>query len=185
MPVMDREPLVKQLKQQQDKPPILVLTARTDHQGKLTMLRLGIDGYLQKPFMEEELIINAKNSITIYRNIIEFDMDNSPEVLKKLNEYAHKFNIKITTYINKNVNSPLLTVDSISEYMKVSRSTLNRKIKSLLGQTVSPLIQEARLEKARNLRAEDPFASKKQIAKAVGITNTTYLSDKLKERYGI
>lgn len=184
MPVMDGETLVKQLKKQQNKTPILMLTARTDQQGKLSMLRLGIDGYLQKPFMEEELLINVKNSIALYKNIVEFDTNSSPEVLKNLNEYADKFNIKITSYINKNLNSPLLTVDSISEYMKVSRSTLNRKVKSLLGQTVNQLIQEARLEKARNLRAEDPFASKKQIAEAVGITNTTYLFDKLKERYG-
>ncbi|WP_179338766.1 response regulator [Winogradskyella ludwigii] len=185
MPVMDGETLVKQLKQQQDKTPILVLTARTDQQGKLSMLRLGIDGYLQKPFMEEELLINVKNSIALYRNIVEFDNANAPEVLQNLNAYADKFNLKITSYINKNINSPLLTVDAIADYMKVSRSTLNRKVKSLLGQTVNQLIQEARLEKARNLRAEDPFASKKQIAEAVGITNTTYLFDKLKERYGV
>ena len=184
MPVMDGETLVKQLKQQQDKTPILVLTARTDQQGKLSMLRLGIDGYLHKPFLEEELLINVKNSIALYKNIVEFDKDNSSETLKNINKYADKFNIKITSYINENLNSPLLTVDTISEYMKVSRSTLNRKVKSILGQTVNQLIQEARLEKARNLRAEDPFASKKQIAEAVGITNTTYLFEKLKERYG-
>ena len=168
MPVMDGETLVKQLKQQQDKTPVIVLTARTDHQGKLSMLRLGIDGYLHKPFMEEELLMNIKNSISLYKNIVEFDKDNSPETLKNLNEFADKFNTKLTSYINKNLNSPLLTVDTISEYMNVSRSTLNRKVKSLLGQTVIQLIQEARLEKARNLRAEDPFASKKQIAEAVG-----------------
>lgn len=184
MPIMDGETLVKQLKQQQDKTPILVLTARTDQQGKLSMLRLGIDGYLHKPFMEEELLINIKNSIALYKNIVEFDTNNSPEVIKNLNAYAHKFNTKITSYINQNLNSPLLTVETISEYMKVSRSTLNRKVKSLLGQTVNQLIQEARLEKARKLREEDPFASKKQIAEAVGFTNTTYLFDKLKERYG-
>ena len=184
MPVMDGETLVKQLKEQQDKTPVIVLTARTDQQGKLSMLRLGIDGYLHKPFMEEELLINIKNSISLYKNIVEFDKDNSHEKLKSLNEFADKFNTKITSYINNNLNSPLLTVDAISEYMKVSRSTLNRKVKTLLGQTVKQLIQEARLEKARNLRAEDPFASKKQIAEAVGVTNTTYLFEKLKERYG-
>ena len=148
------------------------------------MLRLGIDGYLHKPFMEEELLINIKNSINLYKNVKDFDKKTSPEVLKSLNEYADKFNTKITTYINKNIDSPLLTVDTISEYMKVSRSTLNRKVKTILGQTVNQLIQEARLEKARNLRIKDPFASKKQIAEAVGITNTTYLFEKLNERYG-
>ncbi|WP_452230006.1 hybrid sensor histidine kinase/response regulator transcription factor [Lacinutrix sp. MEBiC02404] len=184
MPVMDGEALVKQLKQQENKTPIIVLTARSDQQGKLSMLRLGIDGYLQKPFMEEELLMNIKNSITLYKNVTDFDKSTPVEEVKILNAYADKFNTKITTYINKNINSPLLTVDSISEYMHVSRSTLNRKVKSILGQTVTQLIQEARLEKARNLRAEDPFATKKQIAEAVGITNTTYLFDKLKERYG-
>ncbi|WP_405562328.1 response regulator [Polaribacter sp. Asnod6-C07] len=184
MPVMDGENLVKELKKQQNKTPIIVLTARTDQQGKLSMLRLGIDGYLHKPFLEEELLINIKNSIALYKNVKEFDNENSPETLKSLNEYADKFNTKITSYINKNLNSHLLTVDSISEYMNVSRSTLNRKVKSILGQTVNQLIQEARLEKARNLRIEDPFATKKEIAEAVGVTNTTYLFDKLKERYG-
>jgi len=184
MPVMDGETLVKQLKHQQNKTPIIVLTARTDQQGKLSMLRLGIDGYLHKPFMEEELILNVKNSISLYKNVIEFDKESTPEELKTINEYADKFNTKITTYINKNINSPLLTVDTIAEYMKVSRSTLNRKVKSILGQTVNQLIQEVRLEKARKLRTKDPFASKKQIAEAVGITNATYLFDKLKARYG-
>ena len=185
MPVMDGETLVKELKKQQNKTPIIVLTARTDQQGKLSMLRLGIDGYLHKPFMEEELLINIKNGIALYKNVKDFDKETSPEELKNLNEYADKFNTKITTYINQNINSPLLSVDAIAEYMAVSRSTLNRKVKSILGQTVNQLIQEARLEKARNLRAENPLASKKQIAEAVGITNTTYLFDKLKERYGI
>ena len=184
MPVMDGEALVNQLKKEQNKTPIIVLTARTDQHGKLSMLRLGIDGYLHKPFMEEELLINIKNSMKLYKNVVEFDKKNTPEVLKSLNEYADKFNTKITSYINENINSHLLTVDAIAEFMKVSRSTLNRKVKSILGQTVNQLIQEARLEKARNLREEDPFASKKQIAEAVGITNTTYLFDKLKERYG-
>ena len=185
MPIMDGEALVKQLKKQHDKTPIIVLTARTDNHGKLAMLRLGIDGYLHKPFMEEEFLIHVKNSMALYKNVTEFDAHNSEEDTKALNAFADKFNIKLTAYINKNINSPLLTVDAISEYMKVSKSTLNRKVKSILGQTVNQLIQEARLEKARQLRMEDPFASKKQIAEAVGVTNTTYLFDKLKSRYGI
>jgi len=185
MPVMDGVTLVKQLKKQQNKIPIIVLTARTDNHGKLSMLRLGIDGYLYKPFMEEELLINIKNSIKLYNNIKEFDRKNSHEDLYLLNKYAEEFNSKITSFIKKNIDSPLLTVDFVSEHMKVSKSTLNRKVKSLLGQTVNQLVQETRLEKARNLRIADPYASKKQIAEAVGVTNTTYLFDKLKERYGI
>jgi len=185
MPIMDGEEFVNQLKKKQDKTPIIVLTARTDAHGKLSMLRLGIDGYLHKPFMEEELLINVSNSLKLYENVKEFDENNSASEVKALNTHVDKFNTKITSYIDKNITSHLLTVDTIADYMNVSRSTLNRKSKSLLGQTVNQLIVEVRLAKARNLRLENPLATKKEIAQAVGVSNTTYLFNNLKERYGI
>ncbi|MEP5341402.1 MAG: response regulator [Algibacter sp.] len=185
MPVMDGEEFVKQLKQNLYKIPIIVLTARTDNSGKLSMLRLGIDGYLYKPFMEEELLINVSNSLKLYENVKDFDMNNSSSEVKALNIHIDKFNAKITTYINQNITSHLLTVDTIADYMNVSRSTLNRKTKSLLGQTVNQLIIEVRLAKARTLKLEKPLASKKEIAEAVGASNTTHLFNCLKERYGI
>jgi CheY-like chemotaxis protein len=110
MPVMDGEEFVKKLKQKQNKTPIIVLTARTDSHGKLSMLRLGIDGYLHKPFMEEELLINIGNSLKLYQNIKELDRASSVSEVKTLN--IDKFNTKITTYINKNTTSHLLTVDT-------------------------------------------------------------------------
>ena len=185
MPVMDGEEFVKQLKQQQYKTPIIVLTARTDNHGKLSMLRLGIDGYLHKPFMEEELLINVRNSLKLYENVKEFDKNNDTQEVKQLNTHVTKFNTKITTYINKNITSNLLSVDTVADYMNVSRSTLNRKTKSLLGLTVNQLIVEVRLAKARTLKLEDPLATKKEIAEAVGASNTTHLFNNLKERYGI
>jgi AraC-like DNA-binding protein len=51
--------------------------------------------------------------------------------------------------------------DTIADYLNVSRSTLNRKTKSLLSLTVNQLIEEVRLTKARNLKLEDPLTSKK------------------------
>ena len=185
MPVMDGEEFVKQLKQQELKTPIIVLTARTDNHGKLSMLRLGIDGYLHKPFMEEELLINVQNSLKLHDNIKEFDKNNSVSEVKVLNEQVNKFHTQISSYINENITSHLLTVDTIADYMNISRSTLNRKTKSLLGQTVNQLIIEVRLAKARDLLLDDPTASKKEIAKAVGASNTTYLFNNLKKRYGI
>lgn len=185
MPVMDGEEFVKQLKKEQLKTPIIVLTARTDNHGKLSMLRLGIDSFLHKPFMEEELLINVRNSLKLYENVKEFDHNNSVSEIIALNTHADKFNTKITAYINKNITSHLLTVDTVADYMNVSRSTLNRKTKSLLGQTVNQLIVEVRLAKARELILEDPTASKKEIAETVGVSNTTYLFNNLKERYGI
>ena len=95
MPVMDGEEFVKHLKQKQNKTPIIVLTARTDSHGKLSMLRLGIDGYLHKPFMEQELLINVHNSLKLYENVKEFDKNNSISEVDALNTHVDKFNTKI------------------------------------------------------------------------------------------
>lgn len=135
--------------------------------------------------MEEELLINVRNSLKLYENIKEFDKNNSVTEVKELNTHTDKFNTKISTYINENMASHLLTVDTVADYMNVSRSTLNRKTKSILGLTVNQLIVEVRLAKARDLKLEDPLASKKEIAQAVGVSNTTHLFNSLKERYGI
>jgi DNA-binding response OmpR family regulator len=41
--------------------PIVVLTARTDRDARLTALELGADDYLVKPFDPEELVLRARN----------------------------------------------------------------------------------------------------------------------------
>ena len=42
---------------------------------------------------------------------------------------------------------------------------------------------EARFQKAKTVRYENPHATKKEIAESVGITNATYFFTKLEERF--
>ena len=74
---------------------------------------------------------------------------------------------------------------TIADYLNISSSTLNRKTKSLLGLTFNQLIAEVYLAKDRDLKLENPFASKKEIAQAEDVSNTTHLFKSLKEHYGI
>jgi|GEM_PF-695983 len=184
MPIMDGEAFVKELKRQKNKTPILVLTARSDNQGKLKMLRLGIDGYLNKPFLEEELLLNIKKAIQSSNTIKEFDATLSKEETKTLNTYADKFNKDLNEFIFLNIKSPTFGIDDIAGHLNVSKSTLNRKVKSILGQTPKDLVMEARLQKARILLEENPTETQKNIAEAVGISNTSYFFRKMEERFG-
>jgi AraC-like DNA-binding protein len=68
--------------------------------------------------------------------------------------------------------------------LNISKSTLNRKTKAILGQTTQELIMEARFQKAKVLLLENPFATKKEIAESIGITNASYFFSKLDERFG-
>ena len=52
MPVMNGLTLIENIKEKKINVPILMLTARTDSKSKLKVLRLGIDDYLNKPFVK-------------------------------------------------------------------------------------------------------------------------------------
>jgi DNA-binding response OmpR family regulator len=56
LPDMGGETIVNYLKQQVDYPAILVLTARTSIESKISLFRQGCDDYLTKPFIFEELL---------------------------------------------------------------------------------------------------------------------------------
>ena len=185
MPVLDGEGFVKKLKEKEIKTPVIVLTARKDYGGKLTMLRLGIDGYLNKPFVEEELLIMIQKSTELSNasNVFEATLDTDEK--KSLDAFANKFNIELNTYIQDNLHSPSFGVEDIAMHLNISKSTLNRKTKLLLGQTTQEIIMEARFYKAKQLLFENPYISKKQIAESIGITNTTYFFNRMDLRFSL
>ena len=71
MPKMDGNELIKNIKKTNLKFPIIILTARIDESVKLKMLRIGVDDYLIKPFLEEELLLTVKKSLEAHHVILE------------------------------------------------------------------------------------------------------------------
>ena len=68
MPVMDGFEFMKKVKSQ-DKwraIPVIALTARSEMTDKLHALRIGVDDYLVKPFLEDELKCNDKKWVFVY-----------------------------------------------------------------------------------------------------------------------
>lgn len=183
MPVLDGKALVKAIKSQNLKTPIIVLTARTDSDAKLKMLRLGIDAYLNKPFMKEELLMHLKKAAQSFDVINKFDSELKEEEKDNLNKFSQKFNQDLNEYIFENMHSSTFGIEAIAEHFNISKSTLVRKTKSLLGQVPKDIILEARFQKARLILEENPTESKKNISEAIGIKNTFYFFKKLEERF--
>ena len=184
MPIMDGKALVKEVKKMNLKIPIIVLTARVDDAAKLNMLRIGVDGYLNKPFVEEELLLTIKKSLELYSNIVDTQKHLTVTEKKELDDKAHEFNQKILKYINNNISNTEFTIHDIADYFNMSQSTLNRKTKTILGQTTQQVLMHIRVEKARDIWLKNPYLSKKEIGYKVGIINTSYLFKKIDETYG-
>jgi CheY-like chemotaxis protein len=183
MPVLDGKGLVKAIKKQNLKTPIIVLTARTDSDAKLKMLRLGIDAYLNKPFMKEELLMHLRTASQAYDVINKFDSELKETEKESLNKFAQKFNEDLNEFIFENMHSSTFGIETIAEHFNISKSTLVRKTKSLLGQVPKDIILEARFQKARSILEENPTESKKNISEAIGIKNTFYFFKKMEERF--
>ncbi len=60
LPIMSGTEVVKQLRQENYKQPILILTARSSWQDKVYGLKAGADDYLVKPFQLEELLARVQ-----------------------------------------------------------------------------------------------------------------------------
>ncbi|MFD1552595.1 hypothetical protein DNU06_15505 [Putridiphycobacter roseus] len=183
MPVLDGKGLVMEIKKQKLKTPIIVLTARTDSDAKLKMLRLGIDAYLHKPFMKEELMMHLKKASQSFAVINEFDAALKVEEKESLNKFAQKFNEDLNAFIFENMHSSVFGIEAIAAHFEISKSTLVRKTKSLLGQVPKDIILEARFQKARSILEKNPRESKINIAKTIGIKNTFYFFKKMEERF--
>ena len=184
MPVMNGYEFVTNIKNTGYKIPVIVITARGDDEGKLNMMRLGIDSYLTKPFLEEELLYVANNSLKLYKNIISSEEKATMEELKESNEAAQVFYNSLINIIKEKYSFNDFGVDDLAHALDTSKRTLNRKTKLLLGQTPNQLIIEVRLQKALEIKNEQPNISKRELAKLVGLTNASYLSKRLKIRFG-
>lgn len=184
MPKMDGNELIKNIKKTNLKFPIIILTARIDETMKLKMLRIGVDDYLIKPFLEEELLLTVKKSLEAHHVILEEKDNLSNRDIIDFENQNSDFSTKIAQKINENIANSEFGVQDIADYFEISKSTLNRRVKAVLGQTTQQLILQARLEKARDLYLQNPQMTQKEIAKRVGMSNTTYLFKKLKETYG-
>ena len=74
MPVMDGVEFVKAIKRDDrwKKIPTIFLTARAEDQDKLQVLGHGVDDYLVKPFLEDELLLRINNLLKLQNERAEF-----------------------------------------------------------------------------------------------------------------
>ncbi len=183
MPVMDGLSFVKELKKQAVKIPVIVITARSDDKGKLDILRLGIDSYITKPFLEEELLLNVKKSIYFYEEITKIKKTLPDSEKLQLADEEQVFYKQLIAIVETNYNNKNFGVDDLATELKLSRSSLFRKTKLFLGQTPNDVIAEIRFQKAKEILENRPKINKKDLAEAVGVYNATYFYKKMEKRF--
>ena len=103
----------------------------------------------------------------------------------KINE--RKFLERVTRYIEENISNSDANIDDMASQVATSRSSLNRKLRSLVGITATQLLIEARMQKAKQLLQDTDNIEQlniTDIAFQCGYADAKYFSRCFKQKFG-
>ncbi|MDE6370033.1 MAG: AraC family transcriptional regulator, partial [Duncaniella sp.] len=92
---------------------------------------------------------------------------------------------RVRRYIEDNISNPDAGVDEMAAAAAVSRSTLNRRLRSLLGVSSSRLLMEARMQHAVKLIETAEVLDIAEIAEGCGYTDAHYFSRVFRNKFGV
>lgn len=189
MPEIDGCTLVKMLKNNSETChiPVIMLTSKAEVEDRIQGIESGVDAYMAKPFVMQELesliytIINNHMKLKgKYLGLTGSDEVKLPEI--KSNDTL--LMERVMKVIQDNMANPEFTVEVLAEEVGLSRVQLHRKLKELTGVPASDLIRNTRLKQAAALLKENKM-NISQVAYAVGYVNHTYFSTAFKKYYGM
>ena len=166
--------------------PIILLTAKSDIESRITGLKQGADDYLGKPFHEEELLVRMRNLLNIRRQLQERYQHIYTHPLPKLEEEKaskeDEFILKLKEIVEARMDDPDFNLNELSKGLFLSRSQLGRKVKALTGRSLAIYIRSIRLQKAKQLLLTTNL-SIKEICYEVGFSNAVYFSQSYSKEF--
>ena len=166
--------------------PVVILTALSNKESYFKGLDVGADLYLTKPFSYS--ILNQSIRSMLYNrerlryyytsNIYLIDQSSS------LKNKEYEFIAQLNEYIENNIDDTTFSVEGLSEALYMSRVQLYRKVKSMLGLSVSDYISNFRLERAK-IMLEKSDQNIAEIAYKNGFSSPSYFSTVFKSKYGV
>lgn len=188
MPVVDGIEMVRKIKNDNRTKhiPVIMLTVLSEEVDQLKGLESGASDYLSKPFSFHLLSIKIENLLSLnsllkstYSKHIQLE---TPEI--EIESEDEKFLLKLSKYVEENIEDPDLTVEELSKVMFVSRGTLYNRVLSLTGETPVEYVRSVKLKKSIALLQKNDMKIS-QIAYAVGFSNPNYFARAFKAKYNV
>ncbi|MFC2154998.1 ATP-binding protein [Acidobacteriota bacterium] len=164
--------------------PIILLTARASEESIITGLETGADDYLTKPFNTHILLTRIKNLIDLRRQLqekIQREMVLQPTEIA-VSSVDREFMKELKKVIEKNLSDPDFGVDELAAALYMGRSTLNRKIKAVTGESTRQFVQSYRLKRAAQLLKAN-FGNVTEVSFEVGFSSSGYFTKCFKKKF--
>lgn len=189
--------------------PVILLTAKTNHDAIVGGLEKGADDYISKPFSLDILKSKIKGMINNRKRIRDYLLnqavrkvelqENTPQADSSIGQPAVNkpgtkpdiamseadcsFVDKATNIILKNISDADFDIDSLCREMAMSRTLFFSRLKSLTGKGPQEFIRILRLEKASELLKNGESVN--EVCEKTGFANSKYFSTVFKKYFGV
>ena len=190
MPEMDGLELCDYLKERIDYShiPFILLTAKTTLQAKIEGMKTGADAYIEKPFSVEYLkacISNLLNNREKLRQaFLHTPSTQTSSVATAMGKADEDFLNQLREIVVTHMQDTHFCLEDMVTELNMSRSSLTRKIKGILGMTPNEYIRLERLKKAAQM-LRDGEGRVNEICYKVGFNTPSYFAKCFREQFGV
>ena len=200
MPVMDGLDMVKAIKDQRNicHIPIILLSAKSSLDDRISGLEQGIDDYITKPFSSTYLKTRIKSLLHQRKQLQELYLNQWSETLKNPNipfaeiepappqvtSFDEQFMKRVMEIIDKQMDNSDFAIDEFALNLGMGRTAFYQKLKSLTGLSPVDFVREMRIKRAKQL-VESGEYNVSTIAYMTGFNDPKYFSKCFKKKYGV
>ncbi len=189
MPVMNGIELCHFIKNKEEflHIPIILLTAKNSESDVIEGYEAGADDYITKPFQLnlllakiKSLLRNKERMLRDYSNSIVFEMQ-KPDISSSDKAFLKQ----AIDCVYMHLDDVGFDHQSFADSMKVSKSTLYRRLTTLSSDPPSLFIANIRLQTAYKIITDNPAVRVSDIAYMVGYNDPKYFSSCFKKKFGV
>lgn len=166
--------------------PVIILSAISNNDTKILCVQSGAATYIEKPFSMDYLKACLKAEYGKRSSMVRETTHISDVSTEKITvPGSDKDFIKnLDRIILDNITDPNLSNEQLAEALYISKATLVRKVKGLLGTTPNDYIRSKRLSLAAKMLLKDGYRIS-DICYSIGFNTPSYFAKCFKKQYGV
>lgn len=167
--------------------PVIVVTARCEEKDLLMGLEAGADAYLVKPFSADELkirVMKLLESRRLLREKYSQALQEGKSDSVEISDGDKDFMARLQKVLFANISDTDLSSEILADKLFMSKSQLNRKVKSLTGLDTATYVRQSRMSFAKKLIAAGDM-SIGDIVMRCGFESPSYFTKTFKQYFGV
>lgn len=165
---------------------VILLTAKTASEDRIESYRVNADAYMTKPFEIRVLEARLENLLRLRKQRQESFQKNPKIEINQLefSSLDEQLISKALLIVEENLDNPGFDVSQLAGSLNVSRATLSRKMKAVVGQTPLEFIRDIKMKHACRM-LENPNTTIGEVVVALGYNDHKYFTNAFKETFGV